>query len=39
MSWDINDDLWASTGDQIVMFRGAASPRQPLGQPVPVPSR
>jgi hypothetical protein len=32
MSWDVNDDLWASAGDQIVVFRTAASGRQPLGQ-------
>ena len=34
MSWDANDDLWASQGEQIVMFRGASSarPRQPLAQ-------
>jgi hypothetical protein len=32
MSWDVNDDLWASTSTQIVMFRGSADSRQPLGQ-------
>jgi Lipoprotein LpqB beta-propeller domain/Sporulation and spore germination len=36
MSWDANDDLWASEGDQIVVFRGTSNPRQPLGQMVPV---
>ena len=36
MSWDVNDDLWAAQGDQIVMFRGTANTRQPLGQMVPV---
>jgi hypothetical protein len=36
VSWDISDQLWATTQNQIVMLRGAASPRQPLGQPVPV---
>jgi hypothetical protein len=34
MSWDGNDDLWASAGTQIVLFRGAAGSRQPLSQPV-----
>jgi hypothetical protein len=36
MSWDTNDDLWASEGDQIVVFGGTSNPRQPLGQMVPV---
>ncbi len=36
MSWDVNDDLWASQGEQIVMFRGTPSARQPLAQMVPV---
>jgi hypothetical protein len=36
MSWDANDDLWASEGDQIVVFRVTSNPRQPLGQMVPV---
>ena len=36
MSWDPTDNLWATTGDQIVMLRGAADPAQPLGQQVPV---
>ncbi|HEY0933767.1 MAG TPA: LpqB family beta-propeller domain-containing protein [Trebonia sp.] len=36
LSWDVSDDLWASEGARIVMFRGAASSRQPLGQRVPV---
>jgi hypothetical protein len=35
MSWDVNDDLWASAGTQIVMFRGSGA-RQPLGEMVPV---
>lgn len=35
MSWDVNDDLWASAGTRIVMFRGSNS-RQPLGQMVQV---
>jgi hypothetical protein len=33
MSWDPNGDLWATTGDQIVMLRGDAT-QGPLGQPV-----
>jgi hypothetical protein len=36
ISWDNSDQLWATTQTQIVMFRGAANPKQPLGQPVPV---
>lgn len=36
MSWDDNDDLWASQGEQIVMFRGEPGLREPLGQQVPV---
>jgi hypothetical protein len=36
MSWDGSDDLWASLGSQIVMFRNAAGNRQPLGQQVAV---
>jgi hypothetical protein len=36
MSWDVNDDLWASQGQQIVMFRGTSNARQPLAQMVPV---
>jgi len=36
ISWDNSDQLWASTQTQIFMLRGAANPRQPLGQPVPV---
>lgn len=35
ISWDVNDDLWASVGDRIVMFRGSAG-AQPLGPMVPV---
>lgn len=34
ISWDPVGDLWATMGGQIVMLRGAASPRQPQGQPV-----
>lgn len=36
ISWDNSDQLWASTQTQIFMLRGAANPRQPFGQPVPV---
>ena len=36
MSWDPGSNLWATTGDQVVMLRGAANPAQPLGQPVDV---
>ena len=36
VSWDPGDDLWATSGDQIVMLSGAASPNQPLGKPVVV---
>lgn len=36
ISWDVNDDLWASAGDQIVLFRSALNLRQPLGQMVAV---
>ena len=36
MSWDPADNLWATTGDQIVMLHGAADPGQPLGRQVPV---
>ena len=36
VSWDENDNLWASLGNRIVMFRGSANTRQPLGQMVPV---
>lgn len=36
MSWDANDDLWASQGGQIVMFRGTSNARQPLAEMVPV---
>jgi hypothetical protein len=36
MSWDVNDDLWASEGEQLVMFRGTSNVRQPLAQLVPV---
>ena len=36
LSWDPVDDLWATTGDQIVMISGAASPSQLAGKPVAV---
>jgi hypothetical protein len=36
LSWDPADDLWATTGDQIVMISGAASPSQQAGKPVAV---
>jgi hypothetical protein len=36
ISWDVNDQLWASTQTQIFMLRGGANPGQPYGQPVPV---
>lgn len=36
LSWDAADDLWATTGDQIVMISGAASPSQQAGKPIAV---
>ncbi len=36
LSWDPVDDLWATTGDQIVMISGAASPSQQAGKPIAV---
>jgi hypothetical protein len=36
VSWDVNDDLWGSQGEQLVMLRGAANARQPLAQTVSV---
>ena len=36
ISWDASDNLWASQGGQIDMFRGTPSSRQPLTQMVPV---
>ncbi|HEX7164402.1 MAG TPA: LpqB family beta-propeller domain-containing protein [Trebonia sp.] len=36
ISWDVNDDLWALQGGQVVMFRGTSNPRQPLAEMVPV---
>jgi hypothetical protein len=36
LSWDPSDDLWATTGDSIVMLSGAASPSQQAGKPVAV---
>jgi hypothetical protein len=36
LSWDPSDDLWATTGDSIVMLSGAASPSQQAGKPIAV---
>lgn len=36
MSWDPADNVWATTGDQIVMLRGNANPAQAQGQPINV---
>jgi hypothetical protein len=36
ISWDPSDNLWATSGDQIVMLHGAADPDQPQGKPIPV---
>ena len=36
ISWDPDDNLWATTSDQIVMVRGDARPNDPQGQPVTV---
>jgi lipoprotein LpqB-like beta-propeller protein/sporulation and spore germination protein len=36
LSWDPADDLWTTTGDQVVMLSGAASPSQQAGKPVAV---
>jgi Lipoprotein LpqB beta-propeller domain/Sporulation and spore germination len=36
ISWDPNDNLWATTSDSVVMVRGDARPDQPQGQPVTV---
>jgi hypothetical protein len=36
ISWDPDDNLWATTGGQIVMLHGAAPAGQPQGKPVPV---
>jgi hypothetical protein len=36
LSWDPADDLWATSGDQIVMLSAAASPSQQAGKPVAV---
>ena len=33
---DPSDDLWATTGDSIVMLSGAASPNQQAGKPVAI---
>jgi Lipoprotein LpqB beta-propeller domain/Sporulation and spore germination len=37
MSWDPNDDLWATMSAQIVMLRGAASQGQPIVANVVIP--
>jgi hypothetical protein len=37
MSWDPNDDLWATMSAQIVMLRGAASQGQPIVAKVVIP--
>jgi hypothetical protein len=36
MSWDADDDLWASQNGQVVMLHGTQKTRQPLGQMVSV---
>jgi hypothetical protein len=36
ISWDLNDELWAAQGNQIVMFRSAVGQRQTLGELVAV---
>jgi hypothetical protein len=36
LSWDPADDLWATTGDQIVMLSGAVSPSQQAGKTIGV---
>jgi hypothetical protein len=36
MSWDVNDNLWASQGNQVVEFRGTSNPLQPLAPAAPV---
>ena len=36
VSWDASDDLWASAGNGIVMFRGSTRTLQPLGPMLPV---
>jgi hypothetical protein len=36
LSWDPGDDLWATSGDQIVMLSATASPSQQAGKPVAV---
>ena len=36
LSWDAADDLWASTSEQVYLFRGSGSTRQPLEQRVAV---
>lgn len=36
MSWDPSDDLWATSGGQVVMLRGGANPDEPQGKPVGV---
>jgi hypothetical protein len=36
ISWGLNDDLWATAGDQIYKLQGDANPQQPAGMAVPV---
>jgi hypothetical protein len=36
ISWDVNDNLWALQGGQVVMFRGTSNARQPLAAMVSV---
>lgn len=36
VSWDGNDDLWVSLGDEVKLFRGTSTSRQPLSQAVTV---
>src|SRR5260370_35452238 len=36
LSWDRVDDLWATTGDQVGMLSGAASPSQQADKPIGV---
>jgi hypothetical protein len=37
ISWDTNQNLWASLGAQVIMFRDTVSLRQPGGQLTPFP--
>ena len=36
ISWDSNDNLWATMDSMIVMLNGTAGPATPQGKPVPV---